>query len=82
MIFGTISLVTDSAVKQTSCERLMEKYGKPATTRPKGFFPRLDWISVYRLSVEQITGKEQVLPPLERQWPAQDRTKTPNAVVK
>ncbi len=81
VIFGTITLVVDTELKQTFCERLMEKYGKSATTRPKGFFPRLDWISVYRLSVERITGKEQALPPLEEQWPAQDRTKTPNAIV-
>lgn len=82
VIFGTISVVADTAVKQAFCERLMEKYGKPATIRPKGFFPRLDWISVYRLNVERISGKEQALPPLEEQWPAQDRTKTPHAVVR
>ena len=57
----------------------MAKYGKPETIRPKGFFPRLDIITVYAISVERITGKEQVLPPLSEQWPAVDRTKTPNA---
>jgi nitroimidazol reductase NimA-like FMN-containing flavoprotein (pyridoxamine 5'-phosphate oxidase superfamily) len=80
VIVGNISVITDRAVKQTFCERLMEKYGKPNTVRPPGFFPRLDWISVYRLNVERISGKEQTLPPLEEQWPAKDRTKTPNAV--
>jgi nitroimidazol reductase NimA-like FMN-containing flavoprotein (pyridoxamine 5'-phosphate oxidase superfamily) len=81
VIFGNISVVTDLATKQEFCERLMTKYGKPGTIRPKGFFPRLDWISIYRLSVERISGKEQILPPLEEQWPARDRTKTPNADV-
>lgn len=81
VIFGTISVVTDPAVKQRFCELLMDKYGKPDTVRPKGFFPRLDWISVYRLTIERLSGKEQVLPPIEEQWPAQDRTKTPHAVA-
>jgi uncharacterized protein len=80
VIFGNISVIADPVIKQTFCERLMEKYGKPPTARPIGFFPRLDWITVYRLGVERISGKEQVLPPLEEQWPAQDRTKTPNVV--
>src|SRR5882757_1563137 len=61
------------------CEALMAKYGKPDTTRPKGFFPRIDVITVYAISVERMTGKEMALPDLSEQWPAKDRTKTPNA---
>ncbi len=57
----------------------MEKYGKPETNRPKGFFPRIDAITVYAIAVERVTGKEQSLPQLSEQWPAIDRTKTPNA---
>ena len=57
----------------------MAKYGKPDTTRPKAFFPRIDAITVYAISIERITGKEMALPPLSEQWPAKDRTKTPNA---
>ena len=57
----------------------MEKYGKPDTQRPKGFFPRLDAITVYAIAVQRMTGKEQPLPPLSEQWPAKDRTKTPYA---
>jgi hypothetical protein len=34
---------------------------------------------VYAIAVERMTGKEQPLPPLSEQWPAKDRTKTPNA---
>ena len=70
---------TTGTVKQRFCEALMEKYGKPETRRPKGFFPRIDVITVYAIAVERMTGKEQALPPLSEQWPAKDRTKTPNA---
>jgi hypothetical protein len=59
---------------------LMAKYGKPETERPKGFFPRIDVITVYAIAVERMTGKEQALPPLSEQWPAKDSTKTPNAL--
>ena len=57
----------------------MAKYGKPDTGRPKGFFPRIDMITVYAVTVERLTGKVQPLPPPREQWPAIDRTKTPHA---
>ena len=79
VLFGKIRIAEERAVKQRFCEALMAKYGKPDTTRPKGFFPRIDMITVYAISVERMTGKEMILPPLSEQWPAQDRTKTPNA---
>jgi nitroimidazol reductase NimA-like FMN-containing flavoprotein (pyridoxamine 5'-phosphate oxidase superfamily) len=79
VLFGTIRIVDDRARKQRFCEALMEKYGKPATVRPKRFFPRLDAITVYAVAVERITGKQHELPPLSEQWPAKDRTKTPHA---
>ena len=69
----------DRDVKQRFYEALMVKYGKPETTRPKGFFLRLDLITVYAIAIERITGKETSMPPLSEQWPAKDRTKTPNA---
>jgi uncharacterized protein len=78
-LFGRIRIVEDPAAKQRFCEALMAKYGKPATERPKGFFPRIDVITVYAIAAERITGKEMPLPPLCEQWPAKDRTKTPNA---
>jgi len=79
VLFGTIRVIDEQARKQRFCEALMEKYGKPGTTRPKGFFPRLDAITVYAIAVERITGKGMDLPPLSEQWPAKDRTKTPHA---
>ena len=79
ILFGKIRMVEDRAAKQRFCESLMAKYGKPDTGRPKGFFPRIDLITVYAISVERMTGKEMALPALSEQWPAKDRTKTPNA---
>jgi hypothetical protein len=55
----------------------MVKYGKPNSIRPKNFFPRLDAITVYAMTVERITGKARTLPPLSEQWPAIDQTTTP-----
>ena len=77
-VFGRIRIVDDKDIKQRFCEALMAKYGRPDTKRPKGFFPRIDAITVYAISIERMTGKECPLPPLSEQWPAIDRTKTPN----
>jgi nitroimidazol reductase NimA-like FMN-containing flavoprotein (pyridoxamine 5'-phosphate oxidase superfamily) len=78
-LFGQIRIVDDKEAKQRFCEALMAKYGKPETRRPKAFFPRIDAITLYAIAVERMTGKEQSLPPLSEQWPAKDRTMTPNA---
>ncbi|WP_342740725.1 pyridoxamine 5'-phosphate oxidase family protein [Bradyrhizobium sp. B117] len=77
-LFGRIRVVDDREIKQRFCENLMAKYGKPDTTRPKRFFPRLDIITVYAVAVERMTGKETPMPPLSEQWPVKDRTKTPH----
>jgi nitroimidazol reductase NimA-like FMN-containing flavoprotein (pyridoxamine 5'-phosphate oxidase superfamily) len=76
VLFGTIRIIEERAVKQRFCEMLMQKYGK-AEGRPKNFFPRLDIITVYAIAVERITGKQQTLP--AQQWPVVDFTKTPDA---
>src|ERR1700745_1835870 len=77
ILFGRIRVVDERDVKQRFCEMLMQKYGKPDTGRPKGFFPRLDIITVYAITVERITGKECALP--AQQWPEGDLTRPPNA---
>lgn len=79
ILFGRIRVAEDVATRQWFCERLMEKYGKPDSMRPKNFFPRLDVITVYAMEVERMTGKERLLPELSEQWPAKDQTKTPHA---
>jgi nitroimidazol reductase NimA-like FMN-containing flavoprotein (pyridoxamine 5'-phosphate oxidase superfamily) len=79
IVFGKIRIAEERAVKQRFCEALMAKYGKPDSARPKGFFPRIDAITVYAIAIERMSGKEMALPALSEQWPAKDRTKTPNA---
>jgi hypothetical protein len=78
ILFGTIRFAGDTATKQWFCERLMEKYGKPNSIRPKNFFPRLDVINIYAMTVERMTGKARLLPALSEQWPAKDQTRTPH----
>ncbi len=79
ILFGTIRVVEDVQTKQRFCEALMLKYGKREWDRPKGYFPRIDQISVYAINVERMTGKQTFLPDAPEQWPTTDRTKTPNA---
>ncbi len=76
--FGRIRIVEDRAVKQRFCDALMAKYHGRDVGRPKGFYPRLDEITVYAITVDRLTGKETPLPPASEQWPARDNTKTPN----
>jgi uncharacterized protein len=57
----------------------MDKYGTPGRDRPRGFFPRIDQVTVYAMTIERITGKELALPALSQQWPALDRTASPGA---
>lgn len=77
--FGRIRVVEDREAQQRFFAALMAKYGKPEWARPKDFFPRLEQITVYAMTIERLTGKETPLPSLAEQWPAVDRTKTPNA---
>jgi len=77
--FGTIRTVADLTVKQRFFEALMEKYGTPDRGRPTGFFPRIGQVTVYEMTIERMTGKEQALPEVSRQWPALDRTASPDA---
>jgi len=79
IVFGNIRVIEDRSVKQRFCDELMKKYGKADNSRPKGFYPRLDDITVYAIAIARITGKELALPPISEQWLALDRTKSPNA---
>ena len=79
VVFGKIRIVAERAAKQRFYEALMSKYRKSGPERPKAFFPRLDDVTFYAITVERMTGKETPLPDVAEQWPAKDRTKTPNA---
>jgi len=77
--FGRVRVVEDEAAKQRFFEALMAKYAKPEWDRPKGFFPRLNEITVYAMTIERLSGKESPLPGPGERWPAVDRTKSPQA---
>ena len=79
VVFGRVSVVEAASAKQRFFEALMEKYRTAGPARPAGFFPRLDQITLYTLSIERLTGKEIALPGIAGRWPALDRSKTPNA---
>lgn len=81
VVHGRIRVVDDRAVKQRFCDELMAKYHGRDVGRPKGFYPRLDHITVYAVSTDRVTGKETPLPVPSEQWPAKDKTKTPDAVA-
>src|SRR5215470_4752446 len=77
--FGRIRIIEDQVQKKAFFEALMEKYGDPTWNRPQGFFPRLDQVTVYAITVERVTGKETPLPAIEGRWPTVDNTKSPDA---
>lgn len=79
--FGDIRVVEDETVKRRFCDELMAKYRKQGAERPKGFYPRLDDITVYAIKISRMTGKELALPDVSEQWPAKDRTKSPDATA-
>ena len=89
IVFGKVRVVEELETKQRFFEMLMSKYAKSDWTegegakgdprRPKGFFPRIEQITLYAITIERMTGKETPLPDMSERWPAIDRTKTPNA---
>jgi uncharacterized protein len=78
--FGRIRILHDQQQKKAFFDALMEKYGDRNLDRPRGFFPRLDQVTVYAITIERMTGKETPLPPMQDQFPAADNTKSPDAV--
>lgn len=79
IVFGRIRVVEELAAKRRFCDALMAKYANKEWERPKGFYPRIDLITVYAIAIERISGKETPLPAPSERWPAVDHTKTPNA---
>jgi uncharacterized protein len=80
VVFGRLSIIDDRAEKTAFFDALMRKYSNDDGSRPKGFYPRLDDVTVYALSVDRMTGKETLLPARNAQWPSMDNTKSPNAI--
>jgi nitroimidazol reductase NimA-like FMN-containing flavoprotein (pyridoxamine 5'-phosphate oxidase superfamily) len=79
IVFGRIRVVEELPTKRRFCDGLMAKYAKKDWERPKGFYPRIDQITVYAITVERMSGKETPLPGVSERWPAADYTKSPNA---
>jgi nitroimidazol reductase NimA-like FMN-containing flavoprotein (pyridoxamine 5'-phosphate oxidase superfamily) len=80
--FGTIRVVEAESLKREFLDALMAKYANPAwQQRPQGFYPRLGAITVYEIAIERVTGKSLPLPEMSQQWPARDRTMSPNATA-
>lgn len=78
--FGKVRVVADAREKASFFDRFLAKYADSRWDRPKGFYPRLDDVIVYAITIERLTGKKSPSPPESEQWPARDRTKSPKAV--
>jgi uncharacterized protein len=78
--FGRVQRLGDADAKARFFDRFLTKYADPTWARPKSFYPRLDDVAVYAVVIERLTGKKSPAVPVEQQWPAQDRTKSPGAV--
>lgn len=78
--FGTITIVEDRAAKTLFFDRFMAKYSDPKLSRPKSFYPRLDQITHYAVTIESVTGKHTPLPAVGEQWPAVNRTRSPGVM--
>jgi len=57
IVFGEIRIVEDRALKARFCDGLMAKYGKKDNDRPKGFYPRLDQITVTHAGRSQAQAR-------------------------
>jgi nitroimidazol reductase NimA-like FMN-containing flavoprotein (pyridoxamine 5'-phosphate oxidase superfamily) len=78
--FGRIRIVDDQSQKEAFFASLMAKYADPEWGRPKNFFPRLNQVTVYVITIERMRGKETPLPSMANRWPAVDNTTSPDAV--
>jgi len=77
--FGQIRIIADREQKAAFFDGLMKKYADGDLSRPKGFYPRLDQVTVYAIAIERLTGKETRLPTVGNRWPAVDNTLSPQA---
>ncbi len=62
VIFGRIRMIDDEEERKAFFDAFMEKYADPSWDRPKGVYPTLDQVTVYKIVVERLTGKETRLP--------------------
>ncbi|HEY1502800.1 MAG TPA: pyridoxamine 5'-phosphate oxidase family protein [Stellaceae bacterium] len=81
VVFGSVAIVPEPDAKALFFDRFLAKYADAAWERPKGFYPRLDQVTVFRVAIERITGKLGPLPGAAQRWPAVNMTKSPGAVA-
>jgi uncharacterized protein len=80
--FGKIAVEPDPAAKAAFFDLFMQKYaGTDSWGREKGFYPRLEQVTVYSMNVERITGKKGSLPAVSERYPAVNNTRSPRAKV-
>src|SRR5712692_1833682 len=79
VVFGRIRVVEDLQTRERFFDALIAKYARKEWERPKGFYPRIDQITLYAINIERMSGKETPLPADSQRWPAVDHTKSPNA---
>lgn len=73
VLFGRCTAVTDAAEKMAAFRALMAKYADPSWVRPD-VWPDMAITTVYRISIEKITGKRRpvtVAPRWKDQFPEQ-----------
>ena len=80
VVFGSVAIVPELEAKALFFDRFLAKYADARWDRPKGFYPRLEQVTVYRVTIERLSGKLGPLPGAAQQWPAVNMTKSPGAV--
>ncbi len=60
--FGTVDVVQDPEEKTRALDALVAKYADPAWQLPKGDYGELGRLTVYRMTIEQMTGKVNAVP--------------------
>lgn len=71
ILFGQIRIVADEDEQRRFYRAFMEKYAPAASWgRPRDAFPRMHGTIVYAITPDRITGKQNMLPPLDARWTA------------
>jgi nitroimidazol reductase NimA-like FMN-containing flavoprotein (pyridoxamine 5'-phosphate oxidase superfamily) len=79
--WGEAAIAASEEERACFFDCFMGKYADRDWRRPRGFYPRLREVTVFRIEVATITGKVGTLPGAFERWPAVNRTMSPHAVV-
>lgn len=81
LAFGELAPVRQVANRARFFDALMAKYANEGWRRPASFYPHIDHVTVFRLSVERLSGKVSRLPEAQDLWARRDRTMTLGAAL-